>query len=573
MELKIQISYLLGCIVFLAITIMPMPLAALELGSCLSNDQSFVLAENDEAILRWQENGALLLANKKGGRQVALWHSGTAGMGKSLCRLDNGNLVISRNKVQLTVKSQVALSRGQCFTEKRWLADNGVVKLVWQGDGNLVMYDATALKKKRPKALWASHTWNKGNKSLQRTLCFQKDGNLVIFNEDDQPIWETGTANVGETLALGSDCRLQVVNEAGLAVWSSPIRVQRAKLDVCNMENDLLWRAFEVNNGQIANQLRLDGCVAILENETGFLWESATRWCMPEIEQVYTVPGNTNFIPEPYHEWNKLDYTAMGAQTSAGGSWPGTWVRYTPYIRLYGGERFSQSYYELINTSLADFKKVGQLDNAISSIEFRGTWDLCQGVEFSGACIRVSAHELGRIEQISELYSDEWDDVISSVKLVGYTDPETGYFMKAHFADTRKICINTSLVDGQAGGGLLPYNVELFLKGARSEYFLNGGGKQSSCTVSVTGSVGRHCCDTGYNGVVEPVYVGWRMLGDSAVQPGVAVRGVTITEQNKLNQGLVGAEAMGDMRDVGLVVGRKSHQFCLRPSLCAKKKQ
>lgn len=74
---------------------------------------------------------------------------------------------------------------GQLNATDVLLSDNGLVKLVLQGDGNLVLYRAHF-----GQALWASNTMGKG---VNRVV-MQPDGNLVAYSAAGVPEWATGTA-------------------------------------------------------------------------------------------------------------------------------------------------------------------------------------------------------------------------------------------------------------------------------------------------------------------------------------------------------------------------------------------
>jgi hypothetical protein len=58
------------------------------------------------------------------------------------------------------------------------IKDRGGYWLVWQSDGNLVLYSNPG------EAVWASYTMNRG-----RTLRLQSDGNMVIYNGSGQAVW------------------------------------------------------------------------------------------------------------------------------------------------------------------------------------------------------------------------------------------------------------------------------------------------------------------------------------------------------------------------------------------------
>lgn len=73
--------------------------------------------------------------------------------------------------------------------ESSWESDNqdGGTRAVWQRDGNLVIYNGDDDN----YPVWASET--SGN---SRTVAIQDDGKIVIYDELDQPLWATNTQHV-----------------------------------------------------------------------------------------------------------------------------------------------------------------------------------------------------------------------------------------------------------------------------------------------------------------------------------------------------------------------------------------
>jgi hypothetical protein len=56
--------------------------------------------------------------------------------------------------------------------------------LLFQTDGNLVLYDGNQ------NALWSTHTQGSG----ATKLAFQDDGNIVLYDANSNPVWSSGTA-------------------------------------------------------------------------------------------------------------------------------------------------------------------------------------------------------------------------------------------------------------------------------------------------------------------------------------------------------------------------------------------
>ncbi|MFE8595380.1 hypothetical protein [Archangium violaceum] len=91
---------------------------------------------------------------------------------------------------------------------------NEVARLVFEADGNLVLYRIDGANWGR---IWASNSGGKGG----NTLLFQNDGNLVIYAPQG-PIWATGsnTPNLG-IMKLQADSNFVLYESTGRAKWAS----------------------------------------------------------------------------------------------------------------------------------------------------------------------------------------------------------------------------------------------------------------------------------------------------------------------------------------------------------------
>lgn len=94
--------------------------------------------------------------------------------------------------------------------ERKYYSQNRQYYLVFQNDGNLVMYN------KGNTAVWDSKTENKGNRAE-----FQKDGNFVIYNNSGLAIFTTNTYKKGNSLAVQNDGNLVIYDGRNNAVWAS----------------------------------------------------------------------------------------------------------------------------------------------------------------------------------------------------------------------------------------------------------------------------------------------------------------------------------------------------------------
>jgi hypothetical protein len=97
------------------------------------------------------------------------------------------------------------LRAGQSIT-----SPNGRYQLVYQGDGNLVLYDQSTRQ-----ALWWTGTTGAGGQ-----VALQTDGNLVVYNAQSTALWFTGTAgNTDAFLALQNDGNLVLYSQARQPLW------------------------------------------------------------------------------------------------------------------------------------------------------------------------------------------------------------------------------------------------------------------------------------------------------------------------------------------------------------------
>ncbi|MFJ9100478.1 hypothetical protein ACIRJM_18595 [Streptomyces sp. NPDC102405] len=104
---------------------------------------------------------------------------------------------------QTVIAATNILSTGESWKTNR-------IRMVMQGDGNLVVYN------ENNKATWASMVFGEGH-----TARFQTDGNLCVYNGEDKPVWATGTfGHPGAKLVLRKDGKVVIV-DGGTVLWST----------------------------------------------------------------------------------------------------------------------------------------------------------------------------------------------------------------------------------------------------------------------------------------------------------------------------------------------------------------
>lgn len=123
----------------------------------------------------------------------------------------------------------VTVDKGATYATGATVLANELTQLVFQADGNLVLYRGADTDR---QALWASGTDGRGGSKL----AFQGDGNLVIYTSHggkDAPIWASNTAGRGVCqLALQDDLNLVLYDGAGKPHWASSTSGQMAELEL-----------------------------------------------------------------------------------------------------------------------------------------------------------------------------------------------------------------------------------------------------------------------------------------------------------------------------------------------------
>lgn len=98
---------------------------------------------------------------------------------------NTGFLVVTDNRFNSKLYPGTEINNNNGTIDVR-VAINNDYKLIFQKDGNLVLYDG-AIESKNAK--WNTGTWNKGGTKLR----MQHDGNLVIYTNNNTSLWASGT--------------------------------------------------------------------------------------------------------------------------------------------------------------------------------------------------------------------------------------------------------------------------------------------------------------------------------------------------------------------------------------------
>ena len=95
--------------------------------------------------------------------------------------------------------------------DNKYFSENSFCYLVFQKDGNLVLY-----KTEDNKAIWSTSTHNKGKRCT-----LQSDGNLVVY-DDNKALWSSGThGNTDVKMSVLNNGAVAIYNKLGKSIWSS----------------------------------------------------------------------------------------------------------------------------------------------------------------------------------------------------------------------------------------------------------------------------------------------------------------------------------------------------------------
>jgi len=232
--------------------------------------------------LAMQGDGNLVLYDTTG---KALWASGTDGNAGAYCVLQpDGNLVLyNTTGVALWNSSTILVPNGLAYVNTRTLPTahlltgqqlqtaNKLFRFVMQGDGNLVLYNQNNLP------LWASGT----DQNPGAFFNLQTDGNMVVYNKDSKPIWNSSTSgNAISQLIIQPDGNLVLYNSDYRATWQSGTIQKQLAADTTNSlrspQQLSVGQSIVSDNQQYKTVLQGDGNLVFYNSSGKALWNSQT---------------------------------------------------------------------------------------------------------------------------------------------------------------------------------------------------------------------------------------------------------------------------------------------------------
>lgn len=163
-----------------------------------------------------------------------------------------------------TAVAQNTLGPGETLTAGRELrSPNGEYVLRMQPDGNLVLYD------NQNKPVWESGTFGRG--VVEAVM--QPDGNLALKTRLGRTVWASDTDGArGARLTVQNDGNLVIANERGFPVWAQGNFQSGLTGDKKLMAGEFL----RSENGEYVLRLQEDGNLVLYGPKGDDIWDSGT---------------------------------------------------------------------------------------------------------------------------------------------------------------------------------------------------------------------------------------------------------------------------------------------------------
>jgi hypothetical protein len=113
-------------------------------------------------------------------------------------------------KLKPSINNKLMTGERLVSSERR-TSRNGNYYLILQMDGNVVLYN------RANQPLWATNT----NGKPVANFTMQTDGNLVAYQSDNAPVWSSATSGSGNFLVVQDDGNVVVYRNDGFGVWAT----------------------------------------------------------------------------------------------------------------------------------------------------------------------------------------------------------------------------------------------------------------------------------------------------------------------------------------------------------------
>lgn len=186
---------------------------------------------NNEYYVEFKDNGDLAVCNKNG---KSVWHSDTAGSGKSCVMQKDGNLVIYNNDNEPVNHSHTNEMRNA----KLYISDEGEL-CIYSADKDAITFSSHAIAVATDETIELKKEKIYYSPNKDYYVEFQRNGDLVVCNDDFDVIWNAGTAGFGDKCLMQKDGNLVIYDQDDKPLWHSHTNEMRNAMLYISDEGEL----------------------------------------------------------------------------------------------------------------------------------------------------------------------------------------------------------------------------------------------------------------------------------------------------------------------------------------------
>ncbi|HWO20648.1 MAG TPA: hypothetical protein VNO30_17890 [Kofleriaceae bacterium] len=248
------------------------------------------------------------------------------------------------NAVNVSVGAQISapggnIPPGTTMQQGNWaISANNLYVLIMQTDGNLVLYQVVGAPPTpggsfAGYAIWATMTNSTSDPGA--TFAVQTDGNLVVYDANQNALWASGTANQAppQELSIQTDGNLVLYDTAGGVLWSTGTYVNLAQLlptlqQGCAGRFDgqtIAWHNLdnEGDNGLTPTVVTLNSTTLLLQGGYAYSFDDMQGSGMISLEITLTGYVTCTVTGKASGSWLNFDFSSSGTwQKTTGDGYP-----------------------------------------------------------------------------------------------------------------------------------------------------------------------------------------------------------------------------------------------------------
>lgn len=180
------------------------------------------------------------------------------------------------------------------------LSPNKKYGIVQQSDGNLVYAEVGS-----GKPLWSSQT----HKHPGAYTVFGRDGNLVVYDANDKPLFASATQDRGTALLVQNDANLVIYDDSQNGIWSS-----QEQAHVVYSGQKLFAGQSRVSlNGKYTLTQQSDGNLVLRDSSDSVVWDTRTNKFAAGGYSLMTSEGNLAVLDSAGKSWFTSATSSAGA--------------------------------------------------------------------------------------------------------------------------------------------------------------------------------------------------------------------------------------------------------------------